>query len=67
MKSIYLNKRELDDILIFMNDFPDCRSVELIVEGDNGIGSVITAKLHGVKLHGHALAVSKVISDEQDW
>lgn len=67
MNSIYLNKRELDDILIFMSDFPDCHNVELIVEGDNGIGTVLTAKLHGVKLHGHTLAVSKVISDESDW
>jgi hypothetical protein len=74
MKSIYLNEREIKNILDFMNSFTtDPRtssvvsSVEIAVEGDNGIGNTTIAKLHGVKLNGHTVTVSRVISDESDW
>lgn len=70
MTSIYLNKRELDSIIEFMRSFTskiDTQSVEVIVDGENGIGSVLTAKLHGVNLNGHLVDVSTTISDESNW
>jgi hypothetical protein len=72
MTGIYLNERELNSILDFMNSFTDdprtfVSKVEIVVEGDNGIGNTIIAKLHGVKLNGHTVTISKVISDESNW
>jgi hypothetical protein len=75
MKSIYLNEREIKNILDFMNSFTTdptrissvVSAVEIVVEGDNGIGNTTIAKLHDIKLNGHTVIVSKVISDESDW
>lgn len=68
MASIYLHKREIEAIVQFMESFArESYTVEIISEGESGIGSVLTAKLHGVNLNGHLVDVSTTISDESNW
>ena len=63
---MYLHKDDLEDILEFMNKF-DCDVVEVESDTSSGIGSITTARLHGVKINGETVTVSRVITDESSW
>lgn len=68
MTSIYLHKREIEAIVQFMEAFSrESYTVEIISEGESGIGSKLTAKLHGVRMNDHLVDISTTITDESDW
>jgi len=66
MNSVYLNRENIMALLEFMDSFPDSYKLEL-KHASNEIGDVIIADLHGVKINGHVVTVSKTIVDETDW
>lgn len=63
---MYLHKDDLEDILEFMNKF-DRDVVEVESDNSSGIGSITTARLHGVQINGETVTVSRVITDESSW
>ena len=69
MNKITINRRELDRILEILEKLHgdmSHASVELIQEGGNGIGTVLTAKfyLNHLSIPGE---FSVVITDENNW
>lgn len=69
MNKITINRRELDRILEILEKLhgdASHASVELIQEGDNGIGTVLIAKfyLNHLSIQGE---FSVVITDEENW
>ena len=69
MNKITINRRELDRILEILEKLHGDMghaSVELIQEGGNGIGTVLTAKyyLNHLSIQGE---FSVVITDEKNW
>jgi hypothetical protein len=69
MNTVRLNRRELNRINEILNKLhgdASHTSVELIQEGDNGIGTVLTAKFY-LNYKDVPGEFSVVISDEKDW
>lgn len=64
---MYLQKDDLNDILKFMDAFPEKVTVEVTCDSSSGIGSTIHAHLHDVKLHGMNLTITKEIGDVKNW
>ena len=67
MTSIYLHRDDLQEILNFMNAFPDASTVELTADNSSGIGTLINAHIHHVDLNGMRVTVTKEIVDESSW
>ena len=67
MNSIYLHRDDLQDILNFMNRFPDVEMVEVTSDTSSGIGSITKAHLHHVDLNGLHVEITKTIVDETSW
>jgi hypothetical protein len=69
MNRITINRRELDRINEILNKLhgdASHASVELIQDGDNGIGTVLMAKFY-LNYKDVPGEFSVVISDEKDW
>ena len=66
IKQLFLNKHELQDILQFMDKYPDAMCVQIDFEGGSGIGQVITAEVM-VQLNGDYVCVKKTITDQASW
>lgn len=65
--SVYLHKTDVEKILEFLEAInPDHGRVELIVE-NCGIGSTVTAKIHGVTVNDITVSVEQTIIDHSDW
>ena len=60
MNSIYLHKDDLVTLQQFLLAFDHFR-VELIADNSSGIGTTLTARLHGVDVNGMRVTVEKVI------
>lgn len=67
IESIYLHRDDLEDILKFMNNFPDAEIVEVTSDKSSGIGQIVEANLHHIDLNGLKVKVSKTIVDETSW
>lgn len=63
---MYLAKEDLEEILEFMNKF-DKDVVEVQTDTSSGIGAIVTAYLHNVKVLDETVTITKVISDESSW
>lgn len=61
-----LYKRELESILKLVESFEQ-DSVEIFVEGNNGIGQIVTARLKFLDAKGHEISVEKEISGVDTW
>ncbi len=69
MNRITINRRELaqvNEILEKLHGDASHASVELVQEGDNGIGTVLTAKFY-LKYEDIPGEFSVVITDERNW
>ena len=69
MNRITINRRELNqinEILYKLHGDMSHASVELIQEGDNGIGTVLTAKFY-LNYQDIPGEFSVVITDENNW
>ena len=67
MNSIYLHRDDLQNIMKFMDNFPDVEIVEVTSDTSSGIGALIKAHLHHVDLNGLHVEVTKTIVDETSW
>lgn len=67
MKSIFLHKDDLETIIQFMNAFPESHNVEITCDDSSGIGSIINATIHHVKVNGVVVSVTRPIVDETSW
>jgi hypothetical protein len=66
MNEYFLHKEDLTKIQEFIDAF-NATTVEIKVDNSSGIGSVITATIHGLKLFDKDVSVTSIISDESDW
>lgn len=65
--SIYLHKDDLETIIQFIEAInPEHQRVELLAK-HCGIGTTITAKIHGVELNGMTVSVEKEIVGSESW
>jgi hypothetical protein len=67
MSEVYLHKDDIQNILKFMEEFPDKDTILITVDNSSGIGSVIKAHLIGVCLNNSIVTVTKDIVDETSW
>lgn len=68
MNSIYLHRNHLEAIIQFMDAVnPNYTTVEIISENTSGIGSTITAKIHGHNMNGMIVNIEREIVNENDW
>ena len=67
IQSIYLHRDGVESIIQFMDSFEGHHTVEVTCDNSSGIGSVISAVLHGVDLNGQKVSVTKTIVDETSW
>ena len=66
MNSIYLHHNDLQTLQQFLTAF-DHSKFELVADSSSGIGTILTARLHGVEVNGMKVTVEKVIADESSW
>lgn len=64
---MYLHLQDLESIIDFMKKFEGAEIVEVTADSSSGIGTVVTATLHHVEVNGVQVAVSKIISDVENW
>lgn len=64
---MYLHIEDLESIIDFMKKFQGAEIVEITSDSSSGIGTTITATLHHIEVNGEKVAVSKVISDVENW
>ena len=66
MNNIYLQLKDINAIVEFMNTF-DAKIVEISCDNTSGIGSNIVAKINSVVVKGIEVDIERIISDEKDW
>lgn len=66
MNSIFLHKDDLVALQQLLAAF-DHSKVELVADSSSGIGTILTARLHGVEVNGMTVTVEKMIVDETGW
>lgn len=66
MNSIYLHRDDLETMLQFIEAF-EHSNVEIVADSSSGIGTTITARLHGVNVNGMTVTIEKDIVDESSW
>jgi len=66
MNSIYLHRDDLETLIQFIEAFEHSK-VEIVADSSSGIGTTITARLHGVNVNGMTVTVEKDIVDESSW
>ena len=59
MNSIYLHRDDLETLIQFIEAFEHSK-VEIVADSSSGIGTTITARLHGVNLNGMTVTVENI-------
>lgn len=62
----FFNKTELQNMLEFLDKYPEAMCVEVVVEAGNGIGRLVTAEVM-ITLNGDWVRVIKTITDQTSW
>jgi hypothetical protein len=65
-KKMFIDKTDIEEILMIMNKFPEAKNFELVEEGGSGIGTVVTLIIH-TEVNGIVGSFSTEISGIEDW
>lgn len=65
--SVYLHRDDIETLKQLFAELPDQHTVEITSDTSSGIGSVIEATFHGVKVFGKPSKVTFTIADEENW
>lgn len=66
MNTLHLNKTELQEILEFVNKYPDVHMATLNWDSSSGIGKILTAEVR-TRINNDYVAVVKTITDQTSW
>jgi predicted DNA-binding protein (MmcQ/YjbR family) len=66
MNTLHLNKTELEDILEFVNKYPDVHMATLHWNSSSGIGKTLTAEIR-TYLKDDYVSVTKTITEQTSW
>lgn len=67
MDSVYLHRDDIETLRQLFEEFPDQHTVEITSDTSSGIGAVIEATFHGVKVFGKPSKVTFTIANEENW
>lgn len=67
MNSVYLTREDLETLKQLFAQFPDHHTVEVTSDSSSGIGSIVEAVFHNVKIFGKEANIKFTIADEKDW
>lgn len=67
MNEVYLHKEDIQNIIKFMEGYPDKDTVLITSDNSSGIGSVVKAHLIGVLINNNIVTVIKDLVDETNW
>lgn len=65
--SVFLTREDLKTLQDLFEQFPDHHTVEVTSDNSSGIGAIVEAVFHDVKLFGKEVTVKFTIADEKDW
>ena len=66
MNQIHLHRDNIQEILDFINKYPDSDYITISVDSSSGIGSIVKASLPTVINNDHVV-IEKTLVDESSW
>jgi hypothetical protein len=67
MNTINLHKHELNDIVVFISNYPSSVDhIAISVDSSSGIGSIVKVSVKAV-VNGDFVEITKTITDESSW
>jgi len=66
MNQIHLHRDNIQEILDFINKYPDSDYITISVDSSSGIGSIVKASLP-TQINGDHVVIEKTLVDESSW
>jgi hypothetical protein len=66
MNQIHLHRDNIQEILDFINKYPDSDYITISVDSSSGIGSIVKTSLP-TQINGDHVVIEKTLVDESSW